>query len=162
MRNVCGCRGTSVSSRFSVNPSIHSGKSSSIIGLPRLHLCPSFYWYDFGLLNRASFLVPDRPLRSVAGLDDVLDESCGSDVEDELVPEFDDNPWTTRGTKIFRLAENLLPLFGQVWLLTAGPLTGKPMIFAELSKWWNCRRIFEQLQCHEEIKIVNILLVLPR
>ena len=36
--------------------------------------------------------------RSVAGLEEVLDEFCDSDVEDELVPEFDDNPGTTRGT----------------------------------------------------------------
>ena len=43
-------------------------------------------------------------LRSVAGLEDALDESCGSDVEDELVPEFDDNPETTRGTKLSGLA----------------------------------------------------------
>ena len=34
-------------------------------------------------------------LRSVAGLEDVLDESCGGDVEDELAPEFDDNPGTS-------------------------------------------------------------------
>ena len=41
-------------------------------------------------MNRASFLVPD--LRSVDGLDDELDESCGGDVEDELVPEFEGRP----------------------------------------------------------------------
>ena len=34
-----------------------------------------------------------------AGLEDVLDESCGGDVEDELVPRLVDNPGTTRGTK---------------------------------------------------------------
>ena len=39
-------------------------------------------------------------LRSVAGLEDVLDESCGIDVEDELVPDLDDKPGTTRGTKL--------------------------------------------------------------
>ena len=37
-------------------------------------------------MNRASFLVPDRHIRSVAGLEVVLHESCGGDVEDELVP----------------------------------------------------------------------------
>ena len=37
-------------------------------------------------------------IRSVAGLEDVLDESCGGDVEHNLVPEFD-FPGTTRGTK---------------------------------------------------------------
>ena len=34
---------------------------------------------------------------SVAGPEDVPDESSGIDVEDELVPELDDNPGTTRG-----------------------------------------------------------------
>ena len=44
-------------------------------------------------------------LRSDAGLegvlDDVLDESCDGDVEDELVPEFDDNPGTNKRYEIF-------------------------------------------------------------
>ena len=31
--------------------------------------------------------------------EEVLDEYCGSDVEDELAPELDDNPGTTTGTK---------------------------------------------------------------
>ena len=39
----------------------------------------------------------------------VLDESCGSDVEDELVPEFDDNPGTTRGTKFSVLDTSVFP-----------------------------------------------------
>ena len=34
----------------------------------------------------------------------MVDESCGGDVEDELVPECDDNPGNTIGTKFFRLA----------------------------------------------------------
>ena len=72
------------------------------IGLPMLDCYPS-YSFCFGfLVNRASFLVP--------GLDeDVLDESCGSDVEDELVPEFDDNPRTTRGTKCSVLQRTFFP-----------------------------------------------------
>ena len=36
-------------------------------------------------------------LRSGAGLEDERDESCGGDAEDELAPELDDNPGTTRG-----------------------------------------------------------------
>ena len=52
-------------------------------------------------MNRAGFPVPCRlsSLRSAAGLEDVLDESCGGDAEDELVPECDDSPGTTGGTK---------------------------------------------------------------
>ena len=44
-------------------------------------------------------------LRSGAGLEDVLHESCGGDVEDEAAPEFDDNPGTTMGT-IFPFCKN--------------------------------------------------------
>ena len=79
------------------------------------HRGPSLCFCFGFLVDRASFQVPDRHFRPDAGLEDDLDESCGSDVEDELVPEFDDNPGTTRGTMFSRLAENLLPLFGQMW-----------------------------------------------
>ena len=48
-------------------------------------------------------------LRSVTVLEDVLGESCGCDVEDGLVPEFDDNPRTERGTKFFVLHEKFIP-----------------------------------------------------
>ena len=60
-------------------------------------------------MNRASFLVRVSSLRSLAGLEDVLNESCGGDVEDELAPELDDNPWTTRGTKFSVLQGILFP-----------------------------------------------------
>ena len=53
-------------------------------------------------------------------------------VEDEHVPEIDGNP-RTKKYEIFWLAGNLLPLFGQGWLLTAGPLTGINVTFAELA-----------------------------
>ena len=46
---------------------------------------------------------------SVEILDDVLDESCGVDIEDELVPEFDDNPGKTRGTIFSVLHTNFFP-----------------------------------------------------
>ena len=63
--------------------------------------------------------------------------------------------WRRTGTRIwrqskdnkrydtFRLAEKLLPLFGQVWLLTAGPLKAKSVFSAELSKGSNGRRVLE-------------------
>ena len=46
---------------------------------------------------------------NVAGLEDVLDESCGVDVEEKLVPEFDDNPGTTRGAKFSVLHKIVFP-----------------------------------------------------
>ena len=54
---------------------------------------------------------------------------------DELVPEFDDNPGTTLGT-IFSVLQkkNPLPVCGQRWLMTAGPLIGITVFFAELSR----------------------------
>ena len=51
-------------------------------------------------MNLRQFPGAPSSLRSVAGLEDVLDESCGSDVDDELVPEFDDDRGTTRGTTL--------------------------------------------------------------
>ena len=62
-------------------------------------------------------------LRTDAGLEDVLDESCGGDVEDELVPDFDDNPMDKR-YEIFSFTYNCLPFFGQPWFLIADPLIG--------------------------------------
>ena len=46
--------------------------------------------------------------RSVAGQQDVLDESCGCGVE-ELVPDFDDTPGTTGGTKFYVLQRIIFP-----------------------------------------------------
>ena len=51
----------------------------------------------------------DSPLRSVGGLEGVLDESCGVDVEDELVPELDDNLGATGGTKFSILQKKIIP-----------------------------------------------------
>ena len=79
----------------------HSRRS----GRPRLHCYPSVYF----LVNRASFLVRVRHFALVAELQDVRDESCGGDVEDELVPELDDNPGTTRGTKFSVLHKKFFP-----------------------------------------------------
>ena len=78
----------------------------------------SLIFFVWGLWVIAS--ISSSSLRPPAGLEDVLDESCGSDAEDELAPEFDDNPGTTIGTK--PLAENPLSFLGQMWLLTVGPL----------------------------------------
>ena len=66
--------GTSVSSRFSVNSSKHSGRSRN--------RCPdapslSLFLFLFWIIGFVSRQLP---------------------VEDELVPEFDDNPVTARGT----------------------------------------------------------------
>ena len=55
-------------------------------------------------------------------------------MEAKLVPESDDNPLDNKRYDTFRLAENLLPLFGQVWLLTAG-LIGVSVFLAEFSMW---------------------------
>ena len=60
-----------------------------------------------------------RRIDSVAqclSLSEVLDKSCGNDVEDELAIELDDNPGTTTGTKFSVLHRIIVPL----WLLTTG------------------------------------------
>ena len=43
-------------------------------------------------------------------------------VEDELLSELTDNPGTTRGTKLVCLANNVSPILGSSWLLTADTL----------------------------------------
>ena len=83
---------------------------------PDARLLSLFLFFALGVLvNRASFLVHDRHFPSVAGLEDVLDGSCGSDAEDAMTPTFDDKSRYYMRYEYFRLAQNLLPLFGQVW-----------------------------------------------
>ena len=63
-------------------------------------------------------------LRVVTGSDDVsdspeeLDWSFGLDVEAELLLEDDDNPGTTRGTKLSILQVIVFPFFGRSWSFT--------------------------------------------
>ena len=119
---MCAGAGTSVSLRSSVNSSNHFGRYRN--RSPEARLLSLFFTICFGFFFGESRQFPGvgSSLRSVAGLEDVLDECCGGDVEDELVPGFDDNPGTRRGTKFSVFAVELLPLFGQVWHLTAGTL----------------------------------------
>ena len=49
-------------------------------------------------------------LRVLAGLGEVLDESCANDVEDELALELEENPGTTTGTTFFVLHRIICPL----------------------------------------------------
>ena len=77
------------------------------IGFPMLHRCPSLLSWVFGVSRQ--FHGTPSSLRSFAGLEDVLDESSGSDVEDELVPKFDDNPGTTTDSKTSVLQKSLSP-----------------------------------------------------
>ena len=135
--------GTSVSSGLSVNFSHHTGRSRK--RFPAVPWLSSFlFWFlVFGSGRggrrgyRAGFpaLVGKvSSLHKLAGLEEVLCESCGNDVEDELAPELDDNPVTTTGTKFSFLHGIFFPFFGQLWLLTTGQLIGISMFFAELSK----------------------------
>ena len=75
----------------------------------------------------------DAALFPEAGCASSPNESCGGVVEDELLPELADNPGTTRGTEVVRLAENTLHNLGQSWLLTADPLIGVSVVFAKLA-----------------------------
>ena len=95
-------------------PTILEGRAN---GRPRLDCYPFFFCFEL-LLNR---FIAGSSHPSDAGLEDVLDESCGSDVEDELVPELDDNPWNEQRYEIVRFADDNLPIFGQPWLLTSDP-----------------------------------------
>ena len=95
----------------------------------------SFFLFWFWFVGESRhFSGAGSSLRSDAGLEDTVDASCGGDVEDEFVMGFDDNPGPTRGAKFSVWPKNILPLLGQPWFLTAGPLTGKSVFFAEFSK----------------------------
>ena len=105
---MCVGAGTSVSSRFSVNSSHRSRKFSQTV--VRVSIVIPLFIFVFGFFGESRhFPGAGSSLRSGAGLEDVLDESCGGDVEDELVPEFDYNPRTTRGTKLSDLHKIFSP-----------------------------------------------------
>ena len=95
---MCAGASISVSSRFSVNSSNHSGRSRR----------RSFEFSESLAGFRDQFPGASSSLRSEAGLDDVLvdvlDESCDGDVENEL-----ENPGTTIGTKFSVLHEMFSP-----------------------------------------------------
>ena len=129
---LCADAGNSTSSGLSVNPSNHSGrfrKRSSESRLPSLLLFLFWVFLRWSVPLAWSF----SSLRSDAGLEDELDESCGGDVEDESLPELVANPGTTRGTKLSVLHFIVFPVFGQTWFFTADPLTGISVVFAEFS-----------------------------
>ena len=92
--------GTSVSSRLSVNSSDHSGRSSCL-------------FLFFGFLDyRVGFPALECEAsshRKLAGLGEVLDESCGNGVKDDLALELHDNPGTATGTKFSVLHRIIVP-----------------------------------------------------
>ena len=67
------------------------------------------------------------------------------DVEEKVVAELDDSPGTTHGTKISVLQKGLIPIFGQTWLTTTGPLASATVLFAKLAKGHYGGSILEQL-----------------
>ena len=58
---------------------------------------------------------------------------AGNDVEDEHALELEDTPGTTTGKTFCSLARIYFLIFGQMWLLTTGPLIGVTVLFAELA-----------------------------
>ena len=89
--------GTSVSSRFSVNSSNHSGRSRNQSSDSRVSFLFSFlFWVFEGDPHQFPGAGPLLP--SWAGL--VEDKSCNVDVEDERLSELADNPGTTSGAEV--------------------------------------------------------------
>ena len=80
--------------------------------------------------DRAGFPVPHRHLRTSAGLEDVLDESCCGDAEDELAPDVAFDHWPTH--------TNNRVLRSRVCLMTGR------------------QEFIEYLHRHEEIKVENV------
>ena len=82
-------------------------------------------------------------LRSFAGPEDVLDESCGSDVGDELVPVFDDNPATTRGTTCSVFARSVNPKVPRELCVQHGPRTTQGC--ERLNTWVVCNTLTKKI-----------------
>ena len=52
--------------------------------------------------------------------------------------------------------DDLIPIFGQTWPTTTGPLISVTVLFAKLAKGQYGRSIFEQLHSDENFKIMHI------
>ena len=95
---MCAGAGTSVSSGSPANSSNHSGRSRKRSSESRL---PSLFFFWLWVFEGShQFPGTNSSLRSDTALEDELDESCGVDVADELLPELVDTPGTTRGTEL--------------------------------------------------------------
>ena len=84
------------------------------------------------------------------------DRYCGGDVEDEVVVELDDSPGTTKKKEVLGFAESLLPVFGQVGLATAGPLTSVTVLLAQLANGQYGKSVLEQLHSDQNMKIMHV------
>ena len=60
----------------------------------------------------------------------------------------DDSPGTPNGT-VLGSAEGLIPIFGQTWRTTTGPLISVTVLFAKHAKGQHGKSIFEQLHRDE-------------
>ena len=129
---MCAGTGVSVSFRLSVNSSNHSGRSRKRSPVACLSLFVLFLFCD--VVESRRFPGACSSLRCSSGLEEVLDESCSGDVEDELVPELDDNPGTTRGTTFSVLHHNSFPFFVNRGPCPLDHSQEYPFFFAELSK----------------------------
>ena len=74
---------------FSVNSSNHSGRSRQAVSRNLLFVL--LFILVLGLERSRQFPDASSSLRKRAGLEEVLDDPCGNDVEDELALELDDN-----------------------------------------------------------------------
>ena len=61
-------------------------------GLPLPDCCSPFCFLFWDFVESRRSPGACSSLRCSCGFEEVLDESCGGDVEDDLVPELDDNP----------------------------------------------------------------------
>ena len=101
----------------------------------------SLFLFWFWEVARCQFPGAVPSLRSSAGLDE--EKSCDVDFENELLPELTDSPGTTRGTKLSVLHIIVFSSLVYRGFLTADPLVGISVVFAEFSQRQNCKRFFE-------------------
>ena len=72
-------------------------------------------------------------------------DACDEDVGESVVQEeLTDKPGTTNDSLLDILQSILLPFFGEMWFLTAGPVVGIPMTFAEFPRVKELREFLQE------------------
>ena len=129
---MCAGARTSVSSRLSANSSDHSGRSRKRSSASRLPFLSVFLVWFLELICAACVEL----FRHFAPMLDLKMNLTIPVVAMQRTNCFQ-NLWITMEREEVRIvcfAESTLPVLGQPWLLTADPLTGVSVVFAQLAK----------------------------
>ena len=113
-RELCAGACTCVSTRLSAKTSNQYGRSANGSFASLSFFGDSCSSFPVACSLRRCDTEPEDELEAAvfpeAWSASVLNDSCGSDVRDELPPEMVHNPGTTRGTKLFVLQIRVFPV----------------------------------------------------